>query len=66
MSPNSLTVFCEACGAQWKVCDYPIEVNELANLVEKSKCSCGSGAESLYIGTLDVIHTEYQEQDDKG
>lgn len=59
---NSLTVFCESCGSQWKVCDYPVDVNEMVSLVEKAKCSCGAERECLYIGSLDVIRTTYRDE----
>lgn len=61
---NSLTVFCDSCGSQWKVCDFPVDVSEMVKLVRKAKCSCGAERESLYIGTLDVIRTTYRDEAD--
>lgn len=58
---NSLTIFCESCGSQWKVCDYPVDVNEMVSLIENAKCPCGAKEECLYIGTLDVIRAPYQD-----
>lgn len=59
--PNSLTVFCEECGKQWKVCDLPVDVKEVVNLASNARCDCKADRMSLYIGELNTPVEEKKE-----
>lgn len=61
---NSLTVFCEACGAQWKICDFPVDVSEMVLQIKKAQCSCKAGNLCLYIGTTNDIVEQHKEDND--